>query len=173
MSETPSENGPVEPARHLLADNGVVPNSALPALVYKQAAPQRSDLDDWFRTTFAENRWVGARDDMLSDTDHYHSTAFAVFGVVSGSGEVALGGSGAVEIALNARDVVVLPAGVSCRRVSGDLRVISAFFEEPHPDTLTVEPVEHDAAAERINNVSPPDVDPIYGDNGPLDRIYG
>ena len=82
MSETPSENGPVEPARHLLADNGVVPNSALPALVYKQAAPQRSDLDDWFRTTFAENRWVGARDDMLSDTDHYHSTAFAVFGVV-------------------------------------------------------------------------------------------
>lgn len=173
MSETTSASTPVEPARHLLADNGIVPNNALPALVYRQAAPDTGNLDEWFRTTFAEHRWIGARDDLLSDTDHYHSNAFTVFGVVSGSGDMALGGSGGVELTLHARDVVVLPAGVSCRRVSGDLRVVSSFFEEAHPDTLNVEPFEHDAAAERVNNVAPPDVDPIYGDNGPLDHIYG
>jgi uncharacterized protein YjlB len=79
------------PETYRFGDDGGIPNSSLPVLVYhdvEQAARGPSDC----RELFASNGWIGAWRDGIFSFHHFHSTAHEVLGIVSGSAAVVLGG---------------------------------------------------------------------------------
>src|SRR6185312_626659 len=91
-------------------DDGAIPNSALPVLVYRGAL--RSDAGAAaHEDLFADNGWFGAWRDGIYPFHHFHSTSHEVLGIASGTANVVLGGPQGSRLAVIAGDVVVLPAG--------------------------------------------------------------
>jgi len=155
---------------HRFTDDGIVPNSPLPLVVYRGALADTGDRASACETLFAKNGWPGAWRNGIYDHHHFHSTAHEVLGITRGSARVRLGGEGGQTVELRAGDVVVIPAGVAHKReaASADLLVIGSYPKGQHPDMCRAEPAQHDAAASNIRNVPLPAADPVTGTAGPL-----
>ena len=152
-----------------LADDGIVPNSALPLVVYRRALPDTGDRAASCEDMFARNGWPESWRNGIYPYHHYHSTAHEVLGIARGSARVRLGGESGRTVELHAGDVVVIPAGVAHKRetASGDLLVIGSYPRGQSPDTCRAEPGRHDHAA-NIAAVKLPASDPVTGGSGPL-----
>lgn len=172
MSEDAAGPRQVEPTRYVIADSPTNPGNPLPVLHYRQAANPSGELTAWFGTLFAAHRWLGAWTGELYDFDHVHPDAFEVLGVVRGEGSVVCGGSQGTAVDVSPGDVVVIPAGVVHRAQPGSLTVVGAYFEDARPGTVRIGSRDRLALAEQAANVAAPDMDPLYGDEGPLERIY-
>src|SRR5436190_19051985 len=155
---------------HRFADDGTVPNSRLPLVVYRGALPENSDRAVACEAMFARNGWPDSWRNGIHPYHHYHSTAHEVLGIARGHARVRLGGDNGQTVELNAGDVVVIPAGVAHKResASGDLLVIGSYPKDQHPDMCRVEPGRHDAARTTIAAVKLPECDPVTGEAGPL-----
>ena len=118
------------------ADDGQIPNSALPLLVYRQALTG-DGLAGAFERRFAANDWRGAWRNGIYDFHHFHSTSHEVLGIAAGEALVRFGGTHGQSVAVVAGDVVAIPAGVGhcLERGSRDLLVVGA----PLPDSA-IEP---------------------------------
>src|SRR5262245_32148079 len=92
------------------ADDGGIPNSALPVLVYRGALASEAGAAA-HEDLFAGNGWLGAWRDGIYPFHHFHSTAHEVLGIAAGTANVVLGGAQGSRFELTAGDVVVLPAG--------------------------------------------------------------
>jgi uncharacterized protein YjlB len=117
-----------DPETYVFEDDGAIPNSPLPLLVYHDV-PGANDAADC-EALFAGNRWLGAWRDGIYSFHHFHSTAHEVLGIVRGSASVVLGGpSVGRQFEVRAGDVLVLPAGTGHINVgsSADLLVIGAY----------------------------------------------
>jgi uncharacterized protein YjlB len=147
-----------------LADDGTVPNNALPLVLY------RGDRASACERMFDRNGWPGAWRNGIYGHHHYHSTAHEVLGIAAGSARVRLGGESGQSVELRAGDVVVIPAGVAHKRESAtsDLLVIGSYPRGQSPDLCRAEPGLHDAAIGRIARVPLPAADPVTGGAGPL-----
>lgn len=161
------------PAPHVLffEDDGAMPNSSFPVLVYE--IPLNSDLDTAaaFEQLFASNDWSPLWRDSVFNYHHYHSTAHEVLGVASGYATLRLGGENGDDIQVKAGDVLVLPAGTGhCRRdQSADFLVVGAYPKgQEDYDIQCVDPAVHDQSVARIANVPKPDSDPVTGRGGLL-----
>ncbi len=172
MSEETPGRRIVEPSRHVIADSPTNPGNPLPVLHYRQAVDTAGDLTQSFSHLFAANRWLGAWTGSLYDFDHVHPDAFEVLGIVRGAGSVVCGGPSGTRVDVSPGDVVVIPAGAAHRAEPGPLVVVGAYFEDARPDTIRVREGEQLAVAEQASNVAAPDMDPVYGAGGPLERIY-
>src|SRR4030088_2530857 len=91
-------------------DDGRIPNSLLPVLLYPRALGTGGGAAA-HETLFASHRWLGAWRDGIFDFHHFHSTAHEVLGIAAGRAKVVLGGPHGRRFELVAGDVVVLPAG--------------------------------------------------------------
>ena len=80
-----------EPQTFTFADDGAIPNSKLPLLVYRQAVPADPAA---IERLFTANRWPAAWRDAVHPFHHFHSDAHEVLGVASGSAQGALRRSG-------------------------------------------------------------------------------
>ena len=80
-----------EPQTFTFADDGAIPNSKLPLLVYRQAVPADPAA---IERIFTDNRWPAAWRDAVHPFHHFHSDAHEVLGVASGSAKVRFGGPG-------------------------------------------------------------------------------
>src|SRR4030095_13228459 len=70
-----------------------VPNSTLPALLFRGVLPlNSSDKIQRFRQTFQQNGWVGIWTDTIYDYTHFHSNAHEVLGIAKGTVTLLLGG---------------------------------------------------------------------------------
>ena len=78
-----------EPLTFTFADDGAIPNSKLPLLVYRQAVPHDPAA---IERLFTANRWPAAWRDAVHPFHHFHSDAHEVLGVASGHAKVRFGG---------------------------------------------------------------------------------
>ena len=172
MSEKPP--APVVETFHF-ADDGVVPNSRLPLVVYRGALADSGDRAGGCEKMFARHGWPDAWRNGIYGHHHYHSTAHEVLGIARGDARVRLGGEGGQTVELNAGDVVVIPAGVAHKResASGDLVVIGAYPRGTRPDLCCAEAAAHDGALAAIAVVPLPEADPVTGRADPLLDCWG
>lgn len=104
---------------------------------------------------------------------HYHSNAHEVLGAISGSAKLQLGGDAGYTANVEAGDVVVLPAGTAHKKLTAtpDFRIAGAY-----PGAWTITPArradDFAAALPEIREVPLPERDPVYGEAGPLLRLW-
>jgi uncharacterized protein YjlB len=162
-----------EPDAFLFDDDGSIPNSRLPLLVYRSAAPADPAA---IEKTFAANRWPPAWRSSVHPYHHFHGNTHEALGVASGEATVLFGGPGGRELHIGAGDVVIIPAGVGhCNQAqSPDLLIVGAYPDNaPRPDLYHADPAEHDAVARKVAAVPAPPADPVTGGDGPLRRLWG
>jgi uncharacterized protein YjlB len=78
-----------EPLSFTFDDDGSIPNSALPLLVYRNALPEDAA---GIEQIFATNRWPPAWRKGVHPFHHFHSSAHEVLGVARGEASVLFGG---------------------------------------------------------------------------------
>jgi uncharacterized protein YjlB len=155
------------------ADDGAIPNSTLPALVYRGALPGDAGAAA-HEDLFADNGWFGAWRDGIYPFHHFHSTSHEVLGIASGTANVVLGGPQGRRLELTAGDVVVLPAGTGhCNAGSAPgLVVVGAYPNGMRWDLRRGDPAEHDEVLANIARVPLADTDPVEGRDGPLVELW-
>lgn len=161
-----------EPETFTFADDGAIPNSRLPLLVYRNAIPADADA---IEARFAQNRWPPAWRDGVFPFHHFHSNAHEVLGVARGWVKVRFGGPGGQTVQVQAGDVAVLPAGVGhCNEgQSPDLLIVGAYPDNcPSPDTHRGKPEQHDGVLRNIAGTPRPESDPVTGPQGALTRLW-
>jgi uncharacterized protein YjlB len=153
-----------------LGHDGIVPNNALPLVIYRGVLPDADDRAAACERMFDRNGWPGAWRNGIYGHHHYHSTAHEVLGIAAGNARVRLGGESGKTVELRAGDVVVIPAGVAHKReaASADLLVIGSYPRGQSPDHCRAEPGAHDGAVGRVERVPLPAADPVTGGAGPL-----
>jgi uncharacterized protein YjlB len=165
-------NAPQPPVieTHRFADDGIVPNSRLPLILYRGALPDSADRAAACEAMFAENGWPDSWRNGIHPFHHYHSTAHEVLGIARGHARVRLGGESGQTVELRAGDVVVIPAGVAHKReaASSDLLVIGSYPKGQRPDMCRAERAGHDDALAQLDKVPLPAHDPVTGRESPL-----
>jgi uncharacterized protein YjlB len=163
----------VSPETYSFEDDGGIPNSRLPVLVYSGALEHDAGAAA-FEKLFAGHGWLGAWRDGIYPFHHFHSTAHEVLGIAAGRAEVMLGGSQGRRFELGAGDVVVLPAGTGHRNLgsSPDLLVVGAYPDGMDWDLRRGDPAEHDEVLANIARVPVPDLDPVQGEAGALIQLW-
>jgi len=165
----------VEVTTHYLKDDGIVPNSSYPLLVYPGAIDaQGGDLASAIEDVFAKNTWDRSWRNGIYSFHHYHSTAHEVLGIAKGNAKVHMGGPNGVTFSIEAGDVMIIPAGVGHKNLgaSADLLVIGAYPPGPSWDLCRESTSEHGQALINIPNVPNPSADPVYGEDGPLMNLW-
>jgi uncharacterized protein YjlB len=154
-----------------LKDDGVIPNSRLPLVIYRRAiSVSKDDPAHVFEELFEENGWGDSWRDGIYPYQHYHSTAHEVLGIYRGSAKVQLGGEHGVIHEVRAGDVLVIPAGVAHKNLgsSDDFGVVGAYPEGQEMDMNYGKASERGRAIENIEHLGLPRMDPVFGENGPL-----
>ncbi|MEF8793868.1 hypothetical protein [Thiohalorhabdus sp.] len=173
-AETDIVASPRVTAYPLEADGPFPNNPALALLVYAGAfrLPE-SDPAGAIERLFEAKGWPPAWRFGVFDFHHYHSTAHEVLGAFSGSARLQFGGPAGVEVAAEAGDAIVIPAGVAHKCLSAQgFRVVGAYPRGQDFDMNRGEPGERPAADHHIAAVPLPDADPVLGADGPLLRHW-
>jgi uncharacterized protein YjlB len=168
------------PEEHTFRDDGETPNNQnFPFLLYRSAV----ELDDKYdpaavlEVLFAQNGWADSWRDGIYDFLHFHTHTHEVLGIARGHVRVQFGGKHGPVIDVKAGDVVVQPAGTGhqCVEQSGDLLVVGAYpqgsgggrYNEPQPKDIPLE-----KARREIAQVPAPKMDPVFGADGPLTKLW-
>lgn len=149
-------------------DDGSIPNSELPVLIYRGALGEVSAPA--CRELFAGNGWTNSWVDGVYAFHHYHSTAHEVLGVVAGNARITLGGEKGETFEVEVGDAILIPAGVGhCNEgSSGGFSVVGAYAHGRSWDLRTGKIDERPEALQNIKGVPLPETDPVLGEEGPL-----
>lgn len=162
----------------LFEDDGRVPNSRLPVIIYRDAIePDDQDPARAFERKFAENDWRGSWRWSIFTFHHYHSTSHEVLGVAVGRATLRLGGRKGRDFEVAAGDVIALPAGTGHKRIASSpgFLVVGAYPEGRERDLIkpyATSAAVHDAALSRIAAVPSPKFDPVQGEEGAVTRLW-
>jgi uncharacterized protein YjlB len=161
-----------QPETYRFEDDGGIPNSPLPVLIYHGVEAARNA--DACEELLASNGWLPEWRDGIFSFHHFHSIAHEALGIVGGQATVMLGGPGGRSFEIGQGDVLVLPAGTGhCNQgSSADLLVIGAYPNGMPWDIRRGDPAEHDEAVANIRAVPLPDADPVEGSDGPLTELW-
>ena len=165
----------IKPRTLVFEDDGLIPNSVLPLVLYRDAID--TNTDDPERTieqVFSRNGWGGLWRNGIYDYQHYHTTVHEALGVARGHALVLFGGERGAAIQLSAGDVAILPAGTGhkCLFASHNFRVIGAY---PPGRTMTVTLPTYDnhrKALHQIPAVPRPETDPVFGRDSGLIALW-
>jgi uncharacterized protein YjlB len=157
-------------------DDGVIPNHpSWPLIIYKSPVRLLETFHPAaiFEDLFASKRWARSWRNGIYNYVHYHSRVHEVMGVAAGEARVQFGGNCGRSILLRKGDVAVLPAGTGhkCLKASADFQVVGAYPPEGEYD-LCKTSEEHDKALPAILKAPRPENDPVYGEDGPLTRLW-
>jgi uncharacterized protein YjlB len=163
----------INPEKLYFNDDGKIPNSKLPLLVYRNAFSGASDASK-VKKLFAANNWTNSWDNGIYPYHHYHSTSHEVLGVYAGSALLHLGGSSGEKLSVKAGDILIIPAGVGHKRLesSNDFAVVGAYPEGRSWDLLKGEPGERPKADKNIARLPLPETDPLFGTDGGVTAIW-
>jgi len=164
----------VEPIQLVFKDDGQIPNSHYPLLIYKNAFEPRGDEGaSWLEKRFREQNWTNSWRNGIYSFHHYHSTSHEVLGIYSGSAMVHLGGEQGQKVKIEAGDIIVIPAGVGHKNLGGeDLGVVGAYPDGRNWDINTGKPGERPGTDKNIAALPIPRTDPFTGKDG-LPQIWG
>ena len=167
----------IEPQKFAFADDGAVPNNpTLPFLIYKGAVQFDGTHDPAavFEELFRANGWANSWRNGIYDYVHYHSGIHEVLGIARGWARVRFGGGKGADLEVSTGDVAVLPAGTGHQRIdaSRDLLVVGAYPPAGEYDECRGKPEEYERALRSIPKVPVPKKDPVFGDAGPLIKLW-
>lgn len=177
--------------------DGAPNNDRLPLILYRAAVdPGDDEPEAAFERVFARHNWGnGFRGDTFP-FHHYHSAAHEVVGIARGKAEVQFGGPNGPVVAVKAGDAVVIPAGVSHRRLddtpgyssvgayppgqTADLCVLSerdarSARQQPGIGDLAPRVIGDDelpATRASIAATALPETDPLLGESGPITTAW-
>ena len=155
-----------DPLTFIFKDDGTIPNSRLPLLIYKNAFSKRGEEGaSWLEETFASHDWTNSWRWGVYPFHHYHSNTPEVLGIFRGKAQLLLGGEKGQKLDVEAGDVIVIPAGVGhkCLTHSDDFTVVGAYPGGVEPDLMKGTQGERPAADKRIAAVTVPATDPLHG----------
>lgn len=156
-------------------DDGSIPNSRLPLLVYRRVLAVEDASPEAIEEVLARGGWPPRWRWSIYPFHHYHSTAHEVLGVASGSARVMMGGAKGEELEIVAGDVIVIPAGVGHRKLaeSPDFLVCGGYPPGSEVDLLRGAPEDRPQVLANIAAVPLPETDPVHGAGGPLVHLWG
>ena len=162
------------PTQHRFADDGEIPNSRLPLLLYHRPIGEPDDPAGAIENLFAQHGWSNCWRDGIYEFHHFHSTAHEVLGIARGRVRARFGGAQGRTLELETGDVVVIPAGVGHKNEgqSADLLVIGAYAQGRSWDVCTGRPGERPGVLDRIGQVPLPEADPVGGAGGALVPLW-
>jgi uncharacterized protein YjlB len=153
-----------------LTTDGWVPNNErLPMILYRAAIlAEAADPAGAFEALFRRNGWPPAWRNGVYPFHHYHSTAHEVLGFAAGTARLLLGGPHGHEVAVEAGDCALLPAGTGhcCLEASADFLVVGAYPPGQQWDLCRTGLAEPALAA--MLGLPFPRWDPVHGRDGPL-----
>ena len=160
---------------YLFSDDGSIPNSPLPLLVYSKAidVDNRNPAESIERV-FENHGWSGFWRNGIYAFHHYHSTSHEVLACYRGEAEVLMGGEKGKLLFVHAGDVLLIPAGVGHlnKGSSYDFAVVGGYPRGFSCDLRYGKADERPAVIENINAVSSPPQDPILGSVGGLKQYW-
>jgi uncharacterized protein YjlB len=156
-------------------DDGLVPNNALPLVIYKRAIDAvGSEPEVVFERVYAANGWGGMWRNGIYDYQHFHATVHEALGVARGRALVLFGGERGEAVELTPGDVAILPAGTGhkCVFASHDFSVVGAYPPGAKMQVTRPTPENYRMALKTIPDVPLPPSDPLFGEDGPLLRLW-
>lgn len=162
------------PVAFVFPDDGIVPNSPLPFLLYKGAIGLDGEPETTIEDLFAANGWGQTWRNGIYDYLHYHATVHEALAVARGHALVRFGGNHGEDFELRKGDVAILPAGTGhqCLSASRDLVVIGAYPPGAPMQVTRPTPENYRLAVRVIPQVALPQTDPVYGQDGPLVELW-
>lgn len=165
-----------DPRTIVFADDGLVPNSRLPFLLYASAIDvSGEDPEAAVEERFRANGWGHQlwRNGIFYYL-HFHPNVHEALGIASGWARVQFGGDHGEVIRVGAGDVVVLPAGTGhcCIESSEDFRVVGGYPPGKEMQIARPTKANHATALRSIPKVAVPESDPVRGADGPLMRLW-
>ena len=169
--------GNPEVIHHIFNDDGRFPNNPLPLLIYKGAMELPADQEasaSVVEKLFEMNNWKNSWRNGIYDFHHYHSITHEVLGIYSGAAIVQLGGPGGISVSISKGDIIIIPAGVAHKNLEekNDFKCVGAYPDGKNYDMNYGDKDERPKADENIKNVPLPDLDPLYGNEGPLHKFW-
>jgi uncharacterized protein YjlB len=164
-----------QPETLYLKNNGSIPNSKYPVLLYRNIFSESGDTAaEWLEKRFAFNGWTNAWRWGIYNFHHYHSNTHEVLGVFQGSAQVQVGGENGEMIKLSVGDIIVIPAGVGhkCIASADHFSVVGAYPGGIEPDLNKGLEGELPAACENIDHTALPLTDPLLGATDGLPEIW-
>jgi len=166
-----------KPLAMIFADDGSIPNNPQLALLLYRAALDIKGIADperLFMDTFSRNHWGEMWQNGIYPFPHYHSATHEVLGVARGRAKVRFGGEHGRDVDLMASDIAVLPAGTGhqCLWASPELLVVGAYPPNGRYDLCRGNNAEYTRALAAIPRVPMPETDPVFGENGPLTKLW-
>ena len=164
----------MQPEQYHFQDDGQIPNSRLPVLLYRNAFPARSTAGAaWLEQRFAQHNWTNSWRNGVYAFHHYHSTSHEVLGIYAGSAELQLGGPQGQRVRVQAGDILVIPAGVGHKNLgSTHLGVVGAYPDGRHWDLNRGLPGERPEADQHIAALPLPATDPLLGPQQGLPTLW-
>jgi uncharacterized protein YjlB len=165
----------VQPEMMIFKDDGVIPNSRYPLLLFRNALRKSTAMSgSEVQNLFAANNWSNSWENGIYPFHHYHSTSHEVLGIVGGSASLRLGGEQGNTVEVRYGDVIVIPAGVGHKNIgaSADFRVVGAYPDGRSWDLLTGKPGERPKADQNIAALPVPDTNPVYGTELPVKQFW-
>jgi uncharacterized protein YjlB len=163
-----------EPEKFYFKDDGKIPNSKLPLLLYRNVFTGKDDEGAlWLEQRFASNNWINSWRNGIYSFHHYHSTSHEVLGVYSGKALVHLGGERGSKVEIAAGDIIIIPAGVGHKNLSSTgLGVVGAYPEGCSWDMNKGLTGERPLADQNIAALPIPRTDPLLGKNAGLIKLW-
>jgi uncharacterized protein YjlB len=160
--------------RYFFEDDGVIPNSKLAVVVYRQVCSVE-DKSLWFENTFIENGWTNNWRDVIMSDDHFHSTTHEVLGVGRGKATLQVGGRNGARLHVTAGDMIIIPAGVGHFGAdsSDDYEIVGGYPDGRAWNIMFGSEAERKLAFQQISTIPTPSKDPIDGYHGHLFKCWG
>ncbi|WP_198172469.1 cupin domain-containing protein [Hymenobacter ginkgonis] len=160
----------MQPEKFLFKDDGQIPNSPYPLLLYRQAFVARDAAGAaWLESKFAQHNWTNSWRNGVYPFHHYHSTSHEVLGVYAGSALLHVGGEAGQQVAVQAGDILVIPAGVGHKNLgSQGLGIVGAYPDGRAWDVNRGLPGERPQTDKNIAALPLPSTDPLLGKAGGL-----
>ena len=160
----------------LFADDGDIPNSRFPLVVYVGAIdPAAGDPAVAFEDLFRRNGWGSGWRNSVFPFHHYHSNQHEALGIASGEVTLRMGGEvGGKTIVAKAGDALLIPAGVGHKRLSSadGLLVIGAYPPGPNTDLFREGAEDKARIRSRIAAAAFPATDPVGGKDGAMQTAW-
>ncbi len=155
----------MEPIQLKFKDDGSIPNSKFPLLIYKGVFTFEVANAEHIESHFAKKNWTNSWRGGVFDYHHYHSITHEVLGVYDGFATLKFGGENGEEVAVEEGDVIIIPAGVGHKKISSsdDFAVVGAYPDGSDYDLLKGDESDRPKAEQNIAKVPIPENDPVYG----------
>jgi uncharacterized protein YjlB len=155
-------------------DDGTIPNSRYPVLLYRNAFNERNTQGaEWLEQHFLSNNWSNSWRNGIFTFQHYHSITHEALGIYSGEADVLLGGDKGSMVKVKAGDIIIIPAGVGHKNMGDkNLGVVGAYPNGMPVDIMRGEKGERPGVDNNILAVPFPGTDPLHGKEEGLRKIW-